>query len=100
MSNVYYLTFNEKEPMMASFGIIVKTITKEENMNQFVRELERKQVEIVYISNDVYRTYETFFNENEGDVAFILFDSNDPTSSLARRRLQNLLASSIGIQTR
>lgn len=100
MSNVYYLTFNDKEPMMASFGITIKTITKNENMNQFVRELERKQIEIVYISNDVYRTYEAFFNQSESDVAFILFDSNDPTSSLARRRLQNLLASSIGIQTR
>lgn len=100
MSNVYYLTFNNKEPMMASFGIALKTITKNENMNQLARELEKKQVEIVYISNDVYRTYEDYFKNNDSDLAFILFDSNDPTSSLARRRLQDLLASSIGIQTR
>lgn len=100
MSNVVYLTFNQKEPLMASFGMDVVTLNRSEPAMVMDRELRSRRVEIAYMSNEVYRTYQDFFINYEKDLAYILFDSQDPTSSLAKRRLKDVLASSIGIQTR
>lgn len=100
MPNVVYLTFNEKEPMMASFGMGIKVLNQDFDTTKLVRELSLQHIEIAYMSNDVYKAQKTFFTEYDGNITFILFDSKDPTSNLAKRRLKDVLASSIGIQTR
>ncbi|NLC65143.1 MAG: hypothetical protein GX753_05695 [Erysipelothrix sp.] len=100
MPNVVYLTFNEKEPMMASFGMEIKVLNENFDATKLVRELNIQHIEIAYMSNDVYKAQKSFFTDYQGNLTFILFDSNDPTSNLAKRRLKDVLASSIGIQTR
>ena len=100
MSNVIFITYETRHPMMASFGMSIKTIDKKQNFESYIKSLEERHVEIAYVSYEVYRKHSDYLDTYSGNIAFILFDGKESTNNTAKKRMKDLLASSIGIQSR
>lgn len=100
MSNVLFITYETRHPMMAGFGIEIETIPQNTAFQSLVRSLEERHIEIAYMSYDVYKKYGHALDTYHGNIAFILFDGKESTNNAAKRRMKDLLASSIGIQSR
>ena len=100
MSNVIFITYETRHPMMASFGMSIETIDKKQNFELYIKSLEERHVEIAYVSYEVYRKQSVYVGSFSGKIAFLLVDGKESTKNTAKKRMKDLLASSIGIQSR
>ncbi|QIK69852.1 hypothetical protein G7062_05895 [Erysipelothrix sp. HDW6C] len=100
-TNIVYLTYRDVEPLMASFGMQIVTLSQTAPLRHTLRELVNQNTTIIYVSNEVYKNNQDLIDGYNADtLTLIVFDTHESLRPQGVRRMRHLLESSIGIKTR
>ena len=99
ISNVTYISYRSKEPLMEGLGMTLTCIEETTDFNALLRNLQNSRFILAFISEDVYADHKISVDSWHEDALFLsVMSSVVEGKSLGKQRIKNLLANAVGIQ--
>lgn len=99
MGNVVYVTYDMDAPSVRRLGLRVKTLSPEEDIQQFFKNLRLQQVAIVYVSEAIYLDAHDIIDQYDDDFMVIsVLSTGVKKHSRVKTRMQTVLEEAVGIK--
>ena len=100
MSKIIYISYHEREGIMASLGMTLITIHEDENLTLLFRNLIKQKISIVYVSEEVYLSHKKVIDsyDKEFDISINVLANNIDRRGIADQRFDRLVEDAIGIK--